>query len=80
MVKFPGGPVLGLKAADLNAQLHFPSNAHTIEKDMSIPAAKLPLPPRDVRKEATASLLWAIFKKQNVSNVSAATVLHPKYS
>jgi hypothetical protein len=57
MVKFPGGPVLGLKAADLNAQLHFNSNIHTIKTDMSIPAAKLPLPARDIRNEATASLL-----------------------
>jgi hypothetical protein len=45
---------------------------------MSILAAKLPLSPRDVRKKATAPLLWW-FSEKNVSNFSAATVFDPNY-
>ncbi len=71
---------MGLKLADLDAQLNFVSNIHTIKTDMSIPAAKLPPPPRDVRKKGYRAAAMMGFQKKNVSDFSAATVLDPKYS
>jgi DNA-binding sugar fermentation-stimulating protein len=47
---------------------------------MSIPAAKLPPPPRDVRKKGYRAAAMMGFQKKNVSDFSAATVLDPKYS
>jgi hypothetical protein len=53
---FPPGPVLGLKLADLDTQLNFVLNIHTLKADMSIAAEKLLLPSEDVRKKDTAPL------------------------
>jgi hypothetical protein len=70
---------LRLKLTDLDAQLNFVSNIHTFKTDMSIPAAKLSPPPRDVKKKLPRRW-YDEFSKKKVSNFSAATVLDPKYS
>ncbi len=68
-----------LKLADLDAQLNIVSNIHTLKADMSIPAEKLPLPPREVRKKPPRRC-YDGFSKKKVSTFSVPTVLDPKYS
>jgi hypothetical protein len=48
---FSPGPVLGLKLADLDAQLNFVLSIYTLKAEMSIAAEKLLLPSEDVRKK-----------------------------
>jgi hypothetical protein len=71
---FPPEPVLGLKFADLDAQLNFVLNIHTLKADMSIAAEKLLLPSEDVRKKRYHAAAAMVFKK-NVPNFTAASAL-----
>ncbi len=63
MAIFSPGPVLGLKLADLDAQLNFVLSIYTLKAEMSIAAEKLLLPSEDVRKKRYRNAAAMVFKK-----------------